>query len=117
MRDGKHELGLMGWVGDNGDPDNYLYVLFDPDNAQVGRARNLSFLKNAELHERLLSAQKVLGRKERTEIYRKAQEQIEELAPWVPLAHSQISVVASSDVEGLILGPTSQIVYSRVDRK
>src|SRR4029079_12041797 len=29
---GKHDLCLLGWTTDNGDPDNFLYVLLDRDN-------------------------------------------------------------------------------------
>lgn len=30
---GEHSMALLGWTGDNGDPDNFLYVLLDSDNA------------------------------------------------------------------------------------
>ena len=35
-QNGEHDLCLLGWSADNGDPDNFLYVLFDPENAEPG---------------------------------------------------------------------------------
>lgn len=117
MRRGKHDISLMGWVGDNGDPDNYLYVLFDEENTQIGTARNVSFLHDPALHELLLAAQKNLDQAERTAIYRRAQTRIGLLAPWVPLAHAQISFVALSSVMGIVIGANGQIHYEKVHRK
>lgn len=117
MRRGKHHISLMGWVGDNGDPDNFLYVLFDEDNAVVGSARNLAFLKDAPLHKLLVEAQRSSERSARTEIYQRAQERIGALAPWVPLVHSQIAVVARSDVHGIVISPSAQVLFEQVERK
>ena len=117
LRRGKHDISLMGWVGDNGDPDNYLYVLFDQDNAKLGSARNLSFLKDARLHELLLEAQKGNSRVDRVEIYRKAQDRIGLLAPWVPLVHSEIAVVARADVQGIVISPSGQVLFEQVEKK
>lgn len=117
MRRGKHDISLMGWVGDNGDPDNYLYVLFDEENAQLGTARNVSFLRDSQLHQLLLAAQKNADKDQRTIIYEQAQARIGLLAPWVPLAHSQISFVALSEVTGIAIGANGQIRYEKVERK
>lgn len=117
LRRGKHDMSLMGWVGDNGDPDNYLYVLFDADNAQIGRARNLSFLDDAELHRLLLNAQQSGNRTTRSAIYKEAQERIGALAPWIPLVHSQIAVVARSDVRGIVISPSAQVLFEKVERR
>ncbi len=117
VRSGAHDLSLIGWVGDNGDPDNFLYVLFDEDNAMPGSARNVSFLRDATLHRLLLAGQKGDSQDERIRIYKQAQERIGELAPWVPLAHSQISVVARSEVQGIRMSPAAHILYEQVERK
>lgn len=117
VRNGAHDLSLIGWVGDNGDPDNFLYVLFDEDNAQPGTARNVSFLRDKPLHELLVAAQKGDSQVQRIRFYEQAQQRIGELAPWVPLAHSQVSVVARSDVHGIEISPSAHILYEKVERK
>ncbi len=76
---------LLGWTGDNGDADNFLYVLLDKDN--IG-SNNYSYYRNDELHKILIDAQTEVDQDKRNELYKKAQEIIHEDAPWVPLAHS-----------------------------
>ena len=85
---GEHDMALLGWTGDNGDPDNFLYVLLDKDNAVKGSAGNIAFYKSDELHELLIEAQKTMDKKKRTDLYKEAQQVIHEDAPWVPMAHS-----------------------------
>ena len=52
-----------------------------------------------------------------TRPYEQAQARIGLLAPWVPLAHSQISFVALSQVTGIAIGANGQIRYEKVERK
>ncbi len=117
QRRSRHDMSLMGWVGDNGDPDNYLYVLFDQDNANIGLARNVSFLRDAQLHDLLVRAQRHSDREERANIYAVAQKRIGVLAPWVPLVHSQIAVVTRSDVHGMVISPSAQVRFETVERR
>ena len=36
---GEHQMGLLGWTGDNGDPDNFLAVLLGCGSAVGGQNR------------------------------------------------------------------------------
>ncbi len=113
---GKHDLCLHGWVGDNGDPDNFLFTLFDRDNTVPGHASNVAFFRDPELHGLLVMAQESDSREEREELYARAQELIAREAPWVPIAHSQVSVAARADLTGLVINPQSQVYYRDVRR-
>ena len=42
---GEHDMALLGWTGDNGDPDNFLYVLLDKTATKVP-ANNIAFYIN-----------------------------------------------------------------------
>jgi len=95
---GEHDMALLGWTGDNGDPDNFLYVLLDKDNAKKGSAGNIAFYKSDKLHELLIDAQKTLDKKKRTEIYKEAQEVIHDDAPWVPMAHSTPPIALKKEI-------------------
>jgi peptide/nickel transport system substrate-binding protein len=117
-QNGDHDLCLLGWEADTADPDNFLYVLFDPENAEPGTARNLSFFKNAELHGILRWAQESNDRVERERFYKKAQELIARDAPWVPLAHGEAVVAARNTLGGIKEHPAfSTIYFSKVYRK
>ena len=82
---GEHDMAILGWTGDNGDPDNFLYILFDKDNIHKG---NISFFGNPQLHKILINAQQTFEVSKRANYYRQAQKIILEQAPWVPLAHA-----------------------------
>jgi peptide/nickel transport system substrate-binding protein len=116
-QEGKHDLCLLGWTADNGDPDNLLYVLFDSENAEIGTARNVAFYKNAELHGILAWAQETSDQGERERFYRKAQDLIARDAPWVPLAHAEVVVAARNSLHGLIVHPSSNIYFHKVGKR
>jgi len=103
---GEHKLYLLGWTGDNGDPDNFLYVLLDQDNAKVGSAGNVAFYKNQSVHDLLVAAQKETDQDKRAKLYEDAQVIINEDAPWVPLVHSTEGIAAKKSVKNFIPHPT-----------
>lgn len=111
VKSGEHQLAKLNWYGDNGDPDNFLYVLFDEDNTIKGKASNRAFLKDKTLHTILLKAQKISDKQKRTELYKKAQERIRELAPWVHLYHKQQMTGRLEEVRGLISHPTGTVRF------
>ena len=78
---GEADAFMLGWTGDNGDADNFLYVLLDEDN--IG-SNNYTYFKNAEMHDLFIEAQTEVDEDKRIELYKKAQEIIHEEAPWVP---------------------------------
>ena len=116
-QEGHHDLCLLGWTGDNADPDNFLYVLFDPENAEPGSARNVAFYKNAELHGILTWARETAGRQEREGFYQRAQDLIARDAPWVPLAHAEVVVAYRRDLANLIVHPSATIYFHEVKRR
>lgn len=114
---GEHDLCLGGWFGDNGDPDNFLYVLLDRDNARRGAARNLAMFSNDRLHALLIKAQQEMDRKVRERDYRRAQEIVAEQAPWVPLAHTDVVVAARRAAHNLHVHPSTAIFYRKVRKQ
>lgn len=112
-----HDLALFGWIGDTGDPDNFLYVLLHSDNAVPGSAHNISFYCNPEVDNLLVAAQAAIDRPNRSVIYAKVQDRVAEDAPWVPIAHSELLVAARADVDQVILTPLGHPVYAMIRRK
>ncbi|MCP4113561.1 MAG: ABC transporter substrate-binding protein [Desulfobacteraceae bacterium] len=109
---GEHDLCLSGWIGDNGDPDNFLYTLLDKDNT-VKPARNAAFFKHDRLHEILVKAQQASDKQERIRLYHQAQEIIHHHAPWVPLVHAQQIGAYQKNVHGVVFHTTGIIKYNR----
>ncbi|WP_108651653.1 ABC transporter substrate-binding protein [Dongshaea marina] len=110
---GKHQMAFGRWFGDNGDPDNFLYVLLDYDNAVKGKASNYAFYRSEPLHELLLAAQSSQKRQQRITLYRQAQSIINQDAPWVPLYHKQYIIAKSEQVHGVIPHPTGLVRFYR----
>ncbi|HWM88077.1 MAG TPA: ABC transporter substrate-binding protein [Kofleriaceae bacterium] len=113
---GDHDLCLFGWTSDNGDPHNFLYLLFDMESTKPGVAQNLAFYKDVEVHHLLVGAQLTTSRARREALYRRAQERIALDAPWVPLAHSRLAVAARVDVGGISVNPTTGVDFKKVWR-
>lgn len=104
-RNGEHPMAILGWIGDNGDPDNFLYVLLDKDNANKGSASNIAFYKSNAVHDLLIKAQRTSNQSQRAAYYRQAQTIIHEDAPWVPLVHAARVGAYRKEVENFFLHP------------
>jgi dipeptide transport system substrate-binding protein len=99
---GEHDTFLMGWTGDNGDPDNFLYVLLSCD--AVGGS-NRSQWCNKEFDDLLINAKKTSNVAERTSYYKQAQVLFKEQAPWITIAHSVVYEPVRKEVKGFKIDP------------
>ena len=111
---GDADAFMLGWTGDNGDADNFLYVLLDEDN--IG-SNNYTYYKNEKLHDILIAAQTEVDEDKRNELYKEAQVIIHEDAPWVPLAHSTPLLGGAADLTGFQPHPTGSDLLSKVEFK
>ncbi|WAA12244.1 ABC transporter substrate-binding protein [Fervidibacillus halotolerans] len=109
---GEADAFMLGWTGDNGDADNFLYTLLDKDN--IG-TNNYTYYSNDELHEILVQAQRVSDEEQRVELYKKAQEIIKEDAPWIPLVHSQPLLAGRADIKNFLPHPTGSDRLHKVE--
>ncbi len=114
VQHGKHDLCLLGWTGDNGDPDNFLYALLDRDVAAAYPSTNVAFYKGEEFHRLIMDAQRSLDHAHRVESYKKAQEIAHRDAPWCPLAHMTDVIAFDRSVRGFIMHPTGQLRFQNV---
>jgi peptide/nickel transport system substrate-binding protein len=109
----KHQVCLIGWVGDNGDPDNFLYVLLDKEAAKLP-AQNYAAYKSEELHRVLVEAQVTSDHERRSQLYHEAQRIIHADAPVVPLAHMDQLFAIRKSVHGFVVHTTGKIRFQRV---
>ena len=111
---GDADAFMLGWTGDNGDADNFLYVLLDEDN--IG-SNNYTYFKNDAMHDLFIEAQTEVDEDKRIELYKEAQEIIHEEAPWVPLAHSTPLLGGAAELTGFLAHPTGSDILKNVDFK
>jgi peptide/nickel transport system substrate-binding protein len=106
--EGNHQMCLLGWTGDNGDPDNFMNVLYGANACSLGTAGNYAFYTNNTNQAFLSAALATYDSEKRAEYYKKSQEMIHEDAGWVYLAHSMQTVAFRANVQGYDLHPTSR---------
>jgi dipeptide transport system substrate-binding protein len=70
-KEGEHETVLLGWTGDNGDPDNFLFVLLGCEAATAGA--NRARWCNQEFDDLLREAKTTPNVAARTSLYEQAQ--------------------------------------------
>ncbi len=111
---GEHDMVLLGWSGDNGDPDNFLNVLLSKHSAMNKPSQNRAFWKNDEFTQLIDQAKEITSVADRTKFYEKAQLIFEEEAPWKTIAHSIVVVPMSKKVHGFKIDPTSARRFHKV---
>ena len=108
---GNHQICLLGWTSDNGDPDSLMNVLYGADSCSIGNSSNFAFYNNRDVQELFSKALATYDEEERITYYKKAQEMIHEYAGWVFLAHSTQNIVLNKNVHGFVLYPTSRYFF------
>jgi len=109
---GEHDLLFMGWAGDNGDPDNFLTPQFSC--AAVKSGTNFARYCDPALDSLITKGKTGSTQKARTELYRQAQALIQKQALWLPLAHPQVTVLASKSLKGYLPSPFGRQDFSHV---
>ena len=103
---------LLGWTGDNGDPDNFLAVLLGCD--AVGNANRAQWC-NEEFEGLIQKAKSLSNQEERAELYRQAQEVFKREAPWATIAHSVVFMPMSKKVKDYKMDPLGSHRFDGVD--
>jgi dipeptide transport system substrate-binding protein len=102
---------LLGWTGDNGDPDNFLAVLLGCDG--VGGSNRAQWCYQP--FEDVVQAAKVTSdTAERTALYEEAQVIFKEQAPWATIAHSVVFMPMRPEVEGYVMHPLGGHIFTEV---
>lgn len=111
---GEHSTVLLGWTGDNGDPDNFLSVLLSCEAIGSG---NRAMWCYKPFNDLLSKAKLTADPKERTRLYEEAQIIFKEQAPWVTIAHSIVYEPMSKNVVGYKIDPFGGHIFYGVDLK
>jgi peptide/nickel transport system substrate-binding protein len=109
---GEHQLGLIGWIADAPDPENFLYHLLDPDNINDLGGNNNCRYRSEKFHEVLKQAKTELDAPKREQLYQQAQQIAFDDIPMVPLVHTDLSVARRDNLKNYHLHPTA-LVYLR----
>jgi dipeptide transport system substrate-binding protein len=113
LQAGEHQMGMMGWTGDNGDPDNFLHTLLGCDSAHSNGSNVAKFCYQP--FEDLVLKAKGAKQEDRTALYQKAQVIFKEQAPWFTIAHAVQIKPVRKEVVDYKLSPFGRHTFYGVD--
>jgi dipeptide transport system substrate-binding protein len=114
LQAGEHQLGLLGWTGDNGDPDNFFFLAgCDKDGKPAGQ--NISKWCDAKFNELMLKARSSTDAAERTKMYQEMQKLHHDGVAWLNIAHSTVFEPTRKSVSGYKVSPFGAHEFQNVD--
>lgn len=117
LQAGEHQMGMLGWTGDNGDPDNFLYTLLGCASAKSASGSNISKFCYQPYEDLVLKAKSATKQAERDALYKKAQVIFKEQAPWFTIAHAVQLKPVRKEVVDFKLSPFGRHTFYGVDIK
>ncbi|MFD2174805.1 ABC transporter substrate-binding protein [Rhodobacter lacus] len=105
---------ILGWTGDNGDPDNFMGVLLSCAGVGEGGSNRAQWC-NEDFSALLSQAKQTSDMAERTRLYEEAQVIFKDQAPWATLGHSTQYVPMAKNVTGFVMSPLGDFTFETVD--
>ncbi|MGN0286592.1 MAG: ABC transporter substrate-binding protein [Atopobiaceae bacterium] len=98
------DVAFFGWVGDNGDPDNFMNLLAD-SNATM----NYSQFNDADYKALIAKGVATSDEDERNDIYKQAEQMAAEKQPWLLISHAKNLAGYNPKVSGFVIHPTGVV--------
>ncbi len=112
-KNGEHDMAMLGWSADLGDPDNFFYFLLSKSSAEKP-AGNIAFYRSDEMQDVLEKARATSDKDKRIALYKQAQQLFHKDIPWVPMAHAKQILVVNKKVKNLVLNPLNWKYFRNV---
>jgi dipeptide transport system substrate-binding protein len=115
LRAGEHMVGIAGWVGDNGDPDNFFTPLLSCAALNGGAGGNFARWCNQDFESLIVQAAQTIKPAERARLYEKAQLIVKEEAPWITMAHALRYEPSRKEVKGYKMDASGHHYFDKVE--
>ena len=112
-RQGELPLYMLGWTGDNGDPDNFVCYFFCLDAENTPKASD-GFVADVALSDTLKKAAELTDQAERTKLYNEAEQMIFDNVTRIFIANNQPPLAFTANVEGYVPNPTGTEFFNTV---
>jgi dipeptide transport system substrate-binding protein len=116
VQNGEHQMALLGWTGDNGDPDNFFKPLASCEAARPGGG-SASKWCDKEFDALIDKAATISSQAERAKLYMQAQVIMHQEAPFYLIAHSVVFMPMRANVTGYTMDPFGGHEFGNVDLK
>jgi dipeptide transport system substrate-binding protein len=110
----EHQMALLGWTGDNGDPDNFFVPLAGCAAARIGGG-NIAKWCNKEFEALIQKAATLASQTERAKLYEQAQAIMHDQAPFYFIAHSVVYLPMAKNITGYKMSPLGTHQFDEVD--
>ena len=107
-------LYMLGWTGDNGDPDNFVCYFFCLDAKDTPKAAE-GFFGDKEVSDLLKKAATTVKQADRTPLYQQAEQMIHDKVLRVFIANNQPPLAFSAKVKGYVPNPTGTEFFNTVE--
>ena len=114
LQAGLAPMAIYGWIGDNGDPDNFLSVLLGCHDGKPG-PNNITKWCDADYDKLMSEGTRISDTAKRAAIYREAQTIIRDKVPMMPIAQSTVLMAVRSNVRGFVMDPFGRYLFDKVD--
>lgn len=105
---GDYDLCLYGWIGDNGDPDNFMNLLAAEDIEM-----NVAQYHDDELNQMIAEAVTLENGEERNAAYAAMEQKLADECVWLPISHQENLSAYLSNVHNYIAHPTGNAYLSQ----
>jgi peptide/nickel transport system substrate-binding protein len=107
VKEGNYDIAFYGWIGDNGDPDNFLNLLADKDPSM-----NIARWQDATYKADILKALAMPNGPERNAAYGAMEKYAASQAVWLPISHAKTLAAYRPNVSGFIYHVTGNVFLS-----
>jgi len=104
----KHDMLILGWIGDIPDADVYLY----PNFISGVSSSNSTGYNNPEVSKLLNQARMISNTEVRIKLYMEVQRILHDDLPWLPLYYRKKFLIHNKSVKNLIIQPLSLINFN-----
>jgi len=107
----KFPMFMIGWIGDNGDPDDwlgYFFPKFDAENAYLS-------YNNATVFDLINKAKVTSAQAERAKLYAQAEQLVLDDYRDIPIAHAKVPILMRKNVQGLVGQPDANEYMETVE--
>jgi peptide/nickel transport system substrate-binding protein len=112
VKAGDYDIAFYGWIGDNGDPDNFLNLLADKDpNLNIARFQDPTY--NAMIKKALATPNGA----DRDGQYGACEKYVAERSVWLPFSHAKAMAAYRPNVSGFIYHVTGVVFLNNVEKK
>lgn len=112
-KNGQLPLYMLGWTGDNGDPDNFVCYFFCLDAKGTPKPTE-GFFQDKEISDVLMKAQALSVQADRAKLYQQAEQMIHDRVVRVFIANNQPPLAFTASVDGYIPNPTGTEFFNTV---